>query len=250
MYCKENGLVYYLSGGSCLGAVRHQGFIPWDHDADIMMPRKDYEKFLLNFEKKYKGKYKVGSLLTEKKWIRQYSKVWDTRTRLRDKNRNDIERGVSVDIFPIDGLPENEKKRKYYYKLSKLRYYLQLQFSRKGFNDNEKFKPIKAILRVIPGWRGSRFLSIQINKAAKKYDFDTSKYVGVSVACHYWDKETIERKDMDYAVYLLFEGKMFPVVNGYDQYLKNLYGDYMIFSKKHVEDQEQVISNWELIINK
>ena len=248
-YCKENNLVYYLSGGSCLGAVRHQGFIPWDHDADIMMPRKDYEKFLLNFESAYSGRYKVGSLMSDKEWIRAYSKVWDVRTKLIDKGRNDVVRGVSVDIFPIDGMPENEKKQKFYYKRAQLLFYFHLQFSRIGFDEHEKLKIIKSILRKFPGKWGARRLAIMIDEYAKKYDFDTSKYVAATVACHYGEKETLSREDVRYAVELPFEGKMFPVMNGYEHYLSNLYGNYMVCSRAHADDQEQVMSKWELIID-
>lgn len=248
-FCKKNNITYYLSGGSCLGAVRHQGFIPWDHDADLMMPRNDYEKFLKTFGEAYVGKYKVGSLYTDKEWIRQYSKVWDLRTRLKDKDRNDMERGVSVDIFPIDGMPTSTKAQRFCYKRAKFLFYLHLQFSRVGYTEHEKLKVIKAVLRKCPGKWGARKTSILLDKLAKKYDFDSSRYVAVILACHYWEKETLSRKDAMYAVNIPFEGKMFPVLNGYDQYLRNLYGNYMVCSRDHAEDQEKVMSKWELIID-
>lgn len=247
-YCKENGLTYYLSGGSCLGAVRHKGFIPWDHDADIMMPRKDYEIFLRTFAQSSGGKYKVGSILVDKeeKWIRQYSKIWDANTILKDSRTNEEARGIAVDIFPIDGLPENELRRKIYYKWSHVLYYIHRQMMRVRYEDHEKMVWAKKLLRKFFGTKGARKLSVIIDRNAKKYDFDTSKYVGVSVACHYWDKETLERKYMDHAVYLPFEGRKLPVINGYKKYLTNLYGDYMKVPKGLAEHQENLVESWDL----
>lgn len=248
-FCKENGIVYYLSGGSCLGAVRHNGFIPWDHDADIMMPRKDYERFLLQFGEKYPEKYRVVSLLTEKKWVRTYSKVWDTRTKLFETTFTEMERGIAVDVFPIDGLPENRILRSLFYKKTFVLTYLRKQMVRNEFRKDEKLVWVKKLLTKLFGICGSRYLAVKLDNMAQKYDFDTSKYVGVSMACHYWDKETIEKKYMQNQVFLPFEGRKFPVVNGYDQYLKNLYGDYMKVPEGMAAQQEKFISTWNLHID-
>lgn len=246
-YCKEHDLTYYLSGGSCLGAVRHKGFIPWDHDADIMLPRKDYEKFIVGFAKTYKEKYGVSALATEPQWARQYSKVWDKETVLSEKRFDDIDRGVGVDVFPIDGLPSNKLIRKIYYKRTMLIFYLRTQMIRKGpFNKSEKLVFIKKYLRKHYGRMGARKYALKLEKLARKYDFDSSRLVGVSMACHYGEKETIERKYMSKQVFLPFEQAQFPVVNGYDRYLKNLYGDYMKVPKGEAEYQKYLVTGWEV----
>lgn len=107
-FCAQNQIKYYLSGGTCLGAVRHHGFIPWDDDGDIMMPREDYDRFVVGFAKAFSGKYMVGSLATDSEWQRPAGRVWDLSTKLEQTKFTGREMGVFIDVFPIDGLPNLE----------------------------------------------------------------------------------------------------------------------------------------------
>lgn len=102
-FCDENDIRYYLSGGTLLGAVRHKGFIPWDDDIDISMPRPDYLKFVSTYNGSSEF-YQVQSIENNDKYWRTFAKVFDTRTYLKEdairmpKDGN----GVFIDIFPID----------------------------------------------------------------------------------------------------------------------------------------------------
>ena len=91
-----------------MGAARHQGFIPWDGDADIMLPRKGYEKLVQTFAGAYPGKYAVGELNSCEGWYRPFAKIWDLKTKVRYRNRQEVTMGIHVDVFPIDGLPDTK----------------------------------------------------------------------------------------------------------------------------------------------
>ncbi len=243
-FCAENNILWFLSGGSCLGAVRHQGFIPWDDDGDIMMPRPDYERFLHLFKEAYKGKYGVGSFETDSKWHRQNAKIWDLATSAHCENLEEEEIGVFIDVFPIDGLPENKFVRKQYYIYLKILCGLQNASVRKKYLEGEKNITLKKAAGLITRRFGARYFTGRITAEAKRYDFNTSKLVGASTACHYGERETMKKEDTDRETRLLFEGHLFPVPIGYKQYLTNLYGNYMTIPEGAEEKGYSHLDHW------
>lgn len=127
--CKDNNLRYSLAFGTLIGAIRHKGFIPWDDDIDIVMPRTDFDKLIEILEKEQNKKYKILSPYdTNSFFAGQMLKVYDAETKLCEfPNKYNLEYGAYIDVFPIDGIDNSiVKARKYHKKYDKYRKILHI----------------------------------------------------------------------------------------------------------------------------
>lgn len=229
--CKENGLRYDLCGGSMLGAVRHQGFIPWDNDIDLSMPRPDYERMLA-----LKAEGKLGmpdhrDLISERdetfprhfaryirhdvKRISEMAEDWDCPY-------------IGIDIFPLDGIPTDEKAfARQVKKIRRLRRFLLTSVEKAGTSRRGKVAAMiknmyRPILRAVGCFRFAHML----DKECQRVDYETAEYVGI-ISGMYGLKERWSKKDMLPQASFNFEGLQVPGFANYDIYLTNLYGDYM-----------------------
>lgn len=224
--CEENNLRYYLGGGTLLGAVRHKGFIPWDDDIDVMMPRPDFQKLLsLSINNENYNIIKPGTA----GYYYNFAKLVDTRTILEEKGIKLIDGlGVYIDIFPLDGMPETPDARKKRFK--------ELNSIRKRINNTCLLRPKFhrnpfAYLNACRIYNSNKY--IDLSSLQKKYldsalknSFDDSEFVFAAGGA-YGARDIFPGKWFEKEIELQFENLSVKAFNGYDFYLTQLYGDYM-----------------------
>lgn len=249
-FCKKRNIRYFLCAGTCLGAVRHHNFIPWDYDADIMFPRKDYERFIHEYYYDNTRKYAIGALEIDPNWKRPFGRVWDKDTVLKHKNLQDVEVGACVDLFPIDGFTGNKIKGWVNLRYMRLLEFLGFNSEKTHFHKDEKLITIKKFLRLILKPLGWRFFSERMNILSSRYPYDNSDCVGVWIDPGYGRREIMGKDIFESELPMAFHGVELPVPVKYDEYLHNLFDDYTIIPDGAIEHCYKQIDDWELFFNK
>lgn len=235
---REAGIVYFLDGGTLLGAVRHKGFIPWDDDIDIIIRRCDYRR-AIDVLNQGSERYKVLSSYDRADYFYPFAKVVDTNTVLIEKHEFPVkDLGIWVDIFPLDYLPDSDVERAHFqdtvwrYRQIMTRCFAWLKGNRSG---SLKWK-LSCLYSRVYGWK--RALK-KINALCESTANLETSYACDIVAAR---KRRLEPPSNCFSSvdYLEFEGSLFPVPVGYDTYLRALYGDYMQLPPK-----EQQVTNHE-----
>ena len=225
-FCKENGLRYSMAYGTLLGAVRHKGFIPWDDDIDILMPRPDFEKFVTSFGKDPDARYRClyNTDNGTECFMHFFAKVHDSRTVSLQGDLVKYKFGLNIDVFPIDGKPDDVNvQRRMEKMLSSCSHRLNIcgtKFSL--FNLHQPLIP-----KIAAHLRGEQYWISKMEKAMRRYDFSTCRKAG-SVSVRYNGlREIFDRSMFENYTELEFEGHMFAAFSGWDEFLSRQYGDYM-----------------------
>lgn len=227
-FCVENKIKYSLACGSLLGAIRHNGYIPWDDDIDVYLEREDYNRLITLFPKSYKGIYEFVCLEKTKWWRMSYGKLYDNRTIMYENSHGWIPIGVNIDVFPVDTVPDNPKAWNRYNKFRKL---LQNIYSLKVLNiSNERSvsKNIVVILgRICLFLVSSRFIAQIINKYAQYFNNKKNAHCLFENVQGLFQKKAFDKEDFSETILHKFEDKELFVMKGYDHCLKCGFGNYM-----------------------
>ncbi len=248
-FCEENNLTYFLAYGTLIGCIRHQAFIPWDDDIDIIMPRPDYNKFLElkdEFHKEFKNT-KIGYL--EDKTYYPYVKVLDTKTLLQERNlKKSFASHIWVDIFPLDGISEDDKVNR--------KIFLKQKICMKILA-SMKIKPFKMKGNILIKILGTLFIpfgillnylfnfSRYIDNLSQKIAYTKANKVANIAECGYGFDEIIEKETLFPLLKKKFCGFEFNVPANYHDYLTQLYGDYMQLPPEN-ERCTHFVDAWEL----
>lgn len=228
-FCDEHGLKFVMAGGTCLGAVRHKGFIPWDDDLDVFMLRDDYEK-LMGLWEKYADTERYSCVRSN-----EFINIHHSATEIKDNNTTfinkhsvdlDINHGLMIDVIPLDGVAENAFSR--FHQICQGMIYDCFNFQRLP---NHKSKLVYYMTKTALGIVRSPKTRYKIWKTAErqhsKYKIADHKLVasfgeGLTIMKQRFPKEWFLEP-----AYLEFEGHMVPVPSDTDKYLTMSYGDYM-----------------------
>lgn len=231
-FCTQNNIKYVLHGGSCLGAVRHKGFIPWDDDVDIAMYRKDYERFLELSEDMYKEGYTIQTYRNDPNMLTNVMKISIDDSGFNGTSGANNEGGAFLDVFPMSDVPNSEILQKLQNKI--VIFLNNIVYTKIGYITpiSKKSKLIFGTLSKLP----RRFLGDLIEICIKYFPHINSKYINIVATANYnnctgyaWD--LIPKAYINQIQRVDFEGEEFYISKFWDEYLTSHYGDYMKLPK-------------------
>ncbi len=230
--CDANGFRYMLTWGTLIGAIRHKGFIPWDDDIDVFMPRPDYEKFKVYFSEHEKDLYPLRLFTSETKdYPYLLPRLSNDDYPLDVDNEKPCGMGIFVDIFVLDGTG-NTKEEAWNYikkmtKYPRLIYLATRQHFEIGGTQGLFLKLIKLPVYCFAKIIGKDYLAKKQLSLIDKKSYNRCKFVGCALLCERPRYGVIEKNDIEDLIEMPFEKYLFKVPRAYDKLLRMWYGDYM-----------------------
>lgn len=234
-FCEDHKLKYSLAYGSLIGAVRHKGFIPWDDDVDIVMPRPDFEILCKTFKSDINSLIYYGN---ERSAIACFARISDMTNTVfvTDSPWTSLVSGVWVDIFPLDGVEDQQIEYSKRYSVLKNRCSFAYKFRRQNHHitsEDKLWPTVRTLLNKIIGLNGilPAMIIKWIVESSRKIDYEKARFIG-QVTC--FDDGPIQFSKNDFSSYvdIDFEGYKLKAMVGYDHHLKQLYGNYLLLPSK------------------
>ncbi|MBU5592428.1 LicD family protein [Clostridium sp. MSJ-4] len=251
--CRKNNLTYWLEGGTLLGAVRHKGFIPWDDDVDIAMPREDYEKFISIAKKELPDNLFLQTSYTDLEYDMPWMKVRHNNSEIVEYKIGNYHNGLFIDIFPFDyyrdveGYINSKKRFKFIYRTLILVKEPFEKVTNKKILIKNTLKFFTKVILFPFTFMSKRKIFNKIyalrDKYVGKYGAKDSEILGYGIDTVFWNF-SIEKNSVFPLKELSFEDGSFYVPGNYDAYLTKLFGDYM----KLPEEKDRIPHNLEIII--